>query len=177
MTGEIIYWVDAADVIIAVNEEFSVSRAQHFGNGEDVIGKSLWDFVRGRDTRHLYQLILKKARQTSRALTFAVRCDGPNIRRFTEMTVQQAAAGSVQFSHHTVREESRPLPYTPDEQSSKPGPMVTICSWCLRVELDKKRWAEIEEGAASLGLLNGPPPQFSHAICSDCFAQAEQEIG
>jgi hypothetical protein len=174
------YSIDSSDTIRFINEAWLQFACQNDGahlNRAYVIGKSLWDFIDGKDIRHLYSLILKKVRTTQQAKEFKFRCDSPACRRYFFLTVSPLHGGELMFSTHLIREDPRnPVPIL-DPEVKRGEQFVKICSWCLKAGLPTQEWVELDEAMTRLDLLGGGEvPQLTHGICSECQRSIEDEL-
>lgn len=132
------YRIDRSDVLIDVNGEWT---AFAFENGapeltpEAVLDKPIWDFIRDRETRHLYRLILMEARESLATLRFPFRCDSPGKKRFHEMEITAGTDGSVRFRCRALRIEARESTSLFERGADRSDEYVTVCSWCRRIRM------------------------------------------
>ncbi len=173
-----VHRVDAADRITFVNPRW-ITFAK--SNGADslpdrVFGTSLWTHIRGAETHHLYQVLLRQVRREGRPKHFPFRCDSPQVRRFMHMTIRPADDHQVDFCILPIREEPRERIALLDVQVPRSDNFVIMCGWCQRVKAD--RWVEVEEAIASLNLFDRRiPPQISHGLCGHCKDKIMAEAG
>lgn len=177
-----IYRIDISDNIIHINEDWL---AFAFENGAPaltpgaVLNKPLWDFIAGREARHLYRMLTQRARLTGKEMTFPFRCDSPGCRRFMEMRVSAAinGSGSVDFRCRLLKLELRPYMLLLDPEAPRSPEFLTICSWCKQVRLEGDRWVEVEEAVTRLGLFGRAElPQLTHGMCPGCYALVSGSI-
>ncbi|OGP21927.1 MAG: hypothetical protein A2054_04455 [Deltaproteobacteria bacterium GWA2_55_10] len=165
------YRIDRSDIFIDLNDYWTVFAVENKApelTPDAVLDRPLWDFIKDRETRHLYRLILMEARYSLSTLKFPFRCDSPGLRRFHEMEVTSSADGSVRFRCTTLRTEARSPAMLLDRDADRSGEYVTICSWCRRVRMPEGDWAEIDEAVMMLDLLGSQrPPGITHGICPD----------
>lgn len=174
------YRISSHDTIIEVNEawvDFAVANGVPDLGPAQVLGQPLWHFISGVEVRHLYELLLSRVRHTQETLVLPFRCDAPALRRFMEMTMTALADGTVECVTRLVRTEPRDAVslLTP---GGEPGqPLLTICSWCKRVQLTETAWVEIEEAVVRLGLFHRDTlPQLTHGVCHTCYAAVMLEL-
>lgn len=82
--GDVRYWLDQRDRIVYVNQAWDRFAERNNGGdclGEKVVGRSLWHYISDVATTVLYHQVLDRVRQ-SYEVSFALRCDGPERRRF-----------------------------------------------------------------------------------------------
>lgn len=165
-----IHTIDPGENISGVNDEW-VEFARENGAPElareAVVGRAIWEFVAGRETRHISRLLLYKAR-SGKSVTVPYRCDSPGLRRFMEMEIVPLEGGSVDFRSRVLRVEPRePVPLL-DPESARGDDFLTICSWCRRARV-VSGWVELDEAVKTLQLFSSAPlPQLTHGMCQDC---------
>jgi len=174
-----IYRVDRADTIVSVNGEWSeFARANEAPElaGSAVIGRSLWDYVRGAELRLLHGEILRQAR-AGRALAFPFRCDGPAVRRRMHMRVTLELNGTVVYEAQLDAAEPRAPQPLFDRSAARSGDFVRVCSWCKRVAVGD-RWEEIEIAVSALALFERTPVQpITHGLCGGCAEEVMRDLG
>ena len=81
----IIYSIDKHDVLTNIGDGWSEFASENDGVDvlypDSVIGKSLWDFVKGHSLRQIYQEIVRDVRGNDRSVGFDYRCDSPYLKR------------------------------------------------------------------------------------------------
>jgi hypothetical protein len=168
----ITYSIDQSDVITGVADDW-VSFAQANAAAhliDDVVGRSLWDFVSGVTTRHVYRELLAHIR-AGRTITFGYRCDSPDLRRFMQMTMACGANGVVTFDSVNVRTERRVPPLRTLVSGKATDPGLAMCSWCKRVDVSGA-WEEVEVAIQRLGLFAEiDAPLITHAMCPTCYQE------
>ncbi len=182
------YRIDGQDRFVDVDEDwlhFALENgARHLARREAVLGRPLWDFVTGKETRHLYDLMLSKVRM-GHTLQIPFRCDSPGCRRFMEMRMSPEAQGGVRFTTWIVRLEHRAPVGLLEASEDRSDEFVTICSWCKKVQTAPGVWEEVEEAVRTLDLFASPKlPQLTHGMCPACqafylrqLAELDQQAG
>jgi hypothetical protein len=174
------YSIGSTDTITSVNSAW-LRFAQENGTPEltadFVIGKPLWDFIAGGETRYLYQLVLERVRTNDTPVILPFRCDSPGIRRHMRLVISPLHEGNVQLDAVLVSEERRPSLALLDPQAPRSDQVLTLCSWCKRARVTRSEWVEPEDAIARLDLF-GPPslPQLSHGICDQCVNTVTAEV-
>lgn len=171
---EFVHCVDASDRVIWTNrawcdfaEENQVSRLS-----DAVRGASLWDFIRGRETRYLFQLMMEKVRREKGPLTVPFRCDAPDRRRFMEMTLRSGPDASVVFSSRLVKQEFRESVALLAGDAARSEELLHCCGWCKKFQLPSGQWEEAERAIVELGLFEAVAvPRISHGVCPVCSLQ------
>jgi hypothetical protein len=176
-----IQWLDADDRIMAVNDEWvdfaRENDAPHLDRPA-VLHRSIWEFVTSGEMQAIYELIINRVRTGQATMWVPFRCDAPDQRRFMEMEVAPLSGGQVRMSSRIRHLEPRPA-IGPWHSTRQPGQrIVTVCSWCKRVEVRPKVWAEVEDALALLQPAPGEAaPGLSHGFCEPCAEQWFQKLG
>jgi hypothetical protein len=176
---QFVHRIDATDRLVSVNQPW-LDFARENGwpvAAADVTGSPLSDFIADRETRHIYRLIIQRARSSGRALSFHYRCDSPDFRRHMQMQVHHDAhTGLVEFRNRVLRLESRPRVQLLEagERSGAAG-VLAVCGWCKSAQAGGQ-WVEVEEAVRRLGLFEAQSlPLLSHGICPRCLRALETE--
>ncbi len=167
------YRLDAYDRIRSVSEDWLAfarrNGAAHLD--ESVVGQSIWRFIDGRETRELYRLLFERVRDWGTPVSFPLRCDSPEQRRYLTLTIQPAEQEGLELQTETVREEPRPAVPLFETLLGAEGDQLTVCSWCKRVLVNGEAWVEAEEAIERLDLFgDAPMPNISYGICPACKA-------
>lgn len=174
------YRVDVSDRIVSASDSWDVFAAENKAPGlskEEVLGRTLWDFIEGSETRHIFRLLLSKARACFSVMKVPFRCDSPEMKRFMEMEIRPLPDGSIDFVCTTLRTEARTPVAFIDPDLDRSNEWRTICSWCKRVKMPGGEWAELEDAVRRLDLFGAKnPPQMSHGICPEDQERAIREI-
>jgi PAS fold len=179
-TREFIYRVDAQNRLTDANAawyDFARENGSHALDSESVIGCPLWDFISDQETRHLFQIVLAKVRQTGRPVTLSYRCDAPDLRRFMQLEIRPLAEAGVEFCSRIVRQESRPHVALLDDTAPRTDTFLNMCAWCKKVALPDESWVEVEQAVERLKLFEEPVlPQISHGICPACKSEVDRTL-
>lgn len=177
--GPVVYRIDAGDRLSSVNAEwdrFAVENGAAELRSGRVLARTIWDFIADPTTRHLYETALAQVR-AGREVRFPFRCDGPQIRRFLEMTATAAGEGGVEFRVRTLKTESRAAVRLLDPEVPRAGEPLRMCAWCKRV-VAGGAYLEVEDAIAALGLFDAPVlPPVTHGICPACEARMSEKFG
>ncbi|MFT5129342.1 MAG: hypothetical protein ACI8W8_002964 [Rhodothermales bacterium] len=166
------YRVDEQDRLIQVGEMWGAFARENRAPqlvGADRLRPSLWSFISGQETVHLYRLLLQRVRDEHVSITIPYRCDAPARRRYMTRTFRPDKDGHADFLSQNHRSEDRePLAIL------APGPvhhsdLITMCSFCKRVAYGGG-WGEIEDAIATMRLFERElPPPISHGACPGCY--------
>jgi hypothetical protein len=175
---EFICQVDANDRITFVDASWLAFAAE---NGlpaltaESVKGTLLWDYISEGETREFYQIFMKKVRASGGTIVVPFRCDGPESRRFMEMSMVSLAAGAVEFRSVLKREEARSKVELLDLHCPRTEKWLTMCAWCKKVDVGE--WVEVEEAVRRLGLFDQTRlPRITHGMCLACKQAFETKL-
>lgn len=177
--AQCLYSIDASDVIVRVGGDWldfaGANQAAESCHPDQVLGRPLWNFVTGLETRHLYRLLLDGVRSGREALRIPFRCDAPDRRRFLELIISRQPEGLLQFASVLLRVEPR-LPVSALEPDLPKGEeLLRMCSLCKRVEGAPGSWVEVEMALVALQPFNAEfPPAITHGVCPDCERNARE---
>ena len=141
---------------------------------EAVIGQPVWNFISGEEVRALYRRLFDEVRLTESGRSVSFRCDSPGEIRHMSLSIRPLPCGELAIASSLVERLDR----EPVELLSNEGPrsdaMVSLCSWCKRVECPDGQWLEIEQSPwqGSEGVL----PRVTHGICPDCEGMVATEL-
>lgn len=166
-----IHTIDRNDIIIDLNDtwlRFALENDAPHLTYQAVVGRSLWAFIAGAETHHIYRLLLKQIRQSQQRVVFTHRCDSPTLIRYIQMEIIPAANGIVEFRNQLLLQKQRdPVPLL-DPAVQRTSEMLKMCSWCNRLLCDQM-WLLLEEAINYLGLFGASQlPQITHGICPAC---------
>lgn len=175
------YRIDGDDRVVWVSDAW-ISFAQENGAAESchpdaVLNRSIWDFIDGIETRYLYDILLKKLRQTRSSAWLTFRCDAPDKRRYLALHISAAEKDTVEFESTVIREEVRDSVLLLEPDIPRSEKFIKLCSMCKKVEVANNSWLEIEAAIAILGLFEESAlPKISHGLCQECFASVMAEV-
>lgn len=170
------YAVDRQDVITAVCPlwlAFARENGAPQLSREAVIGRSLWEFIDGTETKQIYQAILQRVRTNIISSVIPFRCDSPTLRRYMRLEMTPEAEGRVQLAGVLERvEPTRPFNLL-ESTFPRSQHLLTQCSYCKRILVETCGWLEIEDAAVRLQLLDKQTvPKLRQSVCPDCLAVA-----
>lgn len=168
------YAIDRRDVITSVCPlwlAFARENGAPQLTSEAVLGRSLWQFIDGAETKEMYQAILQRVRNDNSTAVVPFRCDSPTLRRYMRLELTPAAEGSVKLDGLLERVEQT-IPYNFLEPAfPRSRQLLTLCSCCKRILLESSGWLEIDVVAVRLDLLGKQAaPKLRHTVCPECLA-------
>lgn len=176
----ITYHLDRHDRIVYIGDGWQAFADENKAGEltrERVVGRSMYDFISNKESRHLYELIVQRCREQRLTMNIPFRCDAPDKRRFLNLEISPLADGGLAFVSCIKREEPRSPVALLDREADRSDELIVICSWCKQVRLDENRWVPVEEAVAQLGLFNARLlPRLSHGMCETCHQQQMREL-
>lgn len=142
----------------------------------EVLGRSLWDYIKDETTRRLYQVLLRAVRSKGLSLSFPYRCDSPRMRRYMMMHLTPRADGSVTFVNELVETRARsPEVYFRSVLAPNTQYFV-MCSVCNRVRFyETDNWQEVEEAFTTLAQVDDPL-EVVYEVCESCSGSLRQTL-
>lgn len=165
------YTIDADDVIVEVSSSWQEFAKENYAVGlteREVVGQSLWEFIKDDSTRSLYKVLLRAVRNKGQAISFPFRCDSPRMRRYMVMNVTPHASGQVSFTNELVETRSRNPEIFFQNTLGANKLYYVMCSVCNKVRpYEEDEWLEVEEAFESLAHLDDPV-QVVYEVCETC---------
>lgn len=169
------YRLDAADRVKWVSDgwvDYARANAADSLRTDDVLGRSVWEFIDGAEVTGLYHALFQKVRSTGEAVTLLCHCDSPRVKREMEIRIVPHAEGGIEVVATIVSEQSRPAVPLLDHALPRSDDVLSMCSWCRRVLTHPDRWLPIEHAIEELELFSGRVlPKLSHGACPDCYSR------
>jgi hypothetical protein len=173
------YSIDARDVVRRVNDDWAAFARHNDAPeiAEALPERPLWTFMDNQEVRDLWQLLVGRVRAHRVEARVPLRCDGPDTRRWFEMTITPSPDGVVHFRSVLLFEEPRPAVALLERHAirDEQAPPVPVCSWCSEGH-DGLGWRPIEEVVRSLRLLEAAAPRLVHGVCPSCRDLMAEEL-
>ena len=174
---EFVYHLDADDRLVGVSAEWldfaRENGAEEIGGG--LLGRPLWEFIRGIETQSVYRALFRTVRAQGVARTLPMRCDSPDERRFLQLEVRPLAHGGLELVGRIVRREVRAHQSLLDPIAPRKLPPLELCSFCKRVRLNGVGWVEVDEVDGRISSLDAQP-ELEHGLCDSCAAGCADRI-
>jgi hypothetical protein len=169
-----VYRIDENNNIIYVSDNWSKFAKDNDASDSCippfVFGKSLFDFISDKESRHLYSIIIETVRDKNRSVRIPIRCDSPQLRRFMEITVKALPGNQVEFSSKVIRLEPRDNLRILNETADRSEEIVRICSYCKKIAISDEEWIDAEKAIELLDLFKSVKlPQLTHGVCPVCY--------
>lgn len=159
--------LDASNRIIALSPNWE-DRAQQIAGApvrlQAIVGRSLWDFVSGSETRSYLNALFFWSRQSGRGLALPYRCDAPGLRRDCQMLLAPQGEGGVEVRHELLSETR-----IDGHFQLSPGSAARQCSQCLRWE-SPEGWYDRTLSVPVRDLF------IRYVICPDCRQRATRAL-
>jgi hypothetical protein len=171
------YMIDPEDRITYVSDNWWFF-AEENGAGADcypprLLGLSLWDFIAGAETRHLYDILIAKTRAGKKDIQVPIRCDSPDRRRKIVISLNSVGDGHIEFRCRTIRVDAREPVDLLRSDVARADRLIRICSFCKKVAVTADEWIDTEQAIDRMALFIGNAlPQLSHGVCPACHAAA-----
>jgi hypothetical protein len=139
---------------------------------ESIAGTSIWDFFSGTETRYLYEHLYSAVRTSGKRVELPFRCDGSAIRRYMSLSIALEQDGGLIHTSTLIRTEPRSEIEIFNIDTRNREDLLTMCSWCNRIELDSNSWVDVEVAVEKLDLFHSTHiPGISHGICNECASR------
>jgi hypothetical protein len=164
--------IDASNRIVAMNSawlEFMRTVVPFAVEAEDVIGRSLWDFVSGTQVRQLWQVLFDRVRAIGAPVFVPMRADTANLRRVLDVELHPMPERSIRQVFEIVWTEPRASVALFDHSHPRNDANLVCCAWCNRVQVRLGAWEEIEDAQLTLRIEAAPTlPAITRGVCSGC---------
>ncbi|WP_340270119.1 hypothetical protein [Sulfitobacter pontiacus] len=164
------YVVDSKDRIISVGSEwdaFAIENDAPGATSTNVLGREIWDFVEGANTRTYLFGVFQACRIEQQLFSILYRCDGPDVRRLYRLTIWPSPDDSLTIGSMLVHAITSP-PH-PTVSAFEEYYDTTRCSVCCAFQIGDK-WID----------LRTPPDADnfakSYSICPTCKDAAQVEF-
>ena len=166
------YAIDADDAVVSVGPEWLAFAQENQASSlteASVVGRSLFEFMSGEETKRLYRIVFDRVRSDRQNVLIPFRCDGPKVRRFMELQISPGKLGGIELGGRVVREETRQGVRLFDSSVERSQDSVLVCAWCKHVQVENGQWLEVEAAISALGLFESLPlPGISQGVCEAC---------
>jgi len=171
------YRINADNTIASVSENWHSFAVENGGtescNPGNLIGSPLWDFISGLETKHLYEIILKKARAHKQPVQLKFRCDSPDNCRYLQLSIIPLKDDTVEFQSKIIRSISREPIALLENDRERSDSFVKICSVCKKIAVSDSEWQETDMAINTLQLFDYEQlPELSHGLCQSCYNEA-----
>jgi hypothetical protein len=171
-----LYRLDSADRITFVSPEwlrFAETNDAPELTTDRVVGKPIWQFITGADTRKFYKAIYRNLRFRRAAITIPFRCDSPSAVRQMSMVLRLQDAGVIECDSMLLDAQPRAPITILFRWAVRSDEMIPICSLCRRLSVQGE-WMDIRVAVDRWQHLNSTPvPRLGETVCPVCNCISE----
>jgi hypothetical protein len=165
------YTIDESDLIVSVDDRWTQFAQLNDGTEltrSAVIGRSIWDFIGGSDTRNLYRVVFERVRSENLSIKLPYRCDSPGLLRHMELEICVGRDKDLKLSGRLLRQENRsPSPST-DGSTALPEHNFLMCSLCKRVQ-ESEEWINPEVVISKFNVFEAATEKrIEYSVCETC---------
>lgn len=169
--NRVVYWIDRKNIIQRVNENWDDFALANDGGGvtrDQVVGRSIFDFIVGDNTRMWIETVLEHVRLVRQPLAREYRCDSPSEKRFMMMRLTPVEGDLIRLDHETLRVESMAC-HVPDFVycGRKASRLTVRCSICNKVKAGEQ-WVDPDSPEAKLERSTGASTPVAYSVCESC---------
>ena len=166
------YAIGRDDCVASVSEEWLEFARENRATDltrERVVGRPLWEFIAGPETRLLYEGLFRRVRHDAETIELPFRCDSPDRFRFMQLRLEPGPGNSVECLGVLLREQQRPFYSILDRAFPRSRERLIMCSLCKRIHAFDLRWLELEDAIQQLDLFDSANlPEIDYAVCDRC---------
>jgi len=173
------YHLDRDDRIVHVSAGFAAFATENGGEQllNDIVGRSIWQYVSGVHTRSLYADMFEQVRARGREVSLPFRCDSPAVRRYMTLVISPLDGRGLRIVARLDRMEQREPVRLLDPRVPRSGPAIEGCSLCRRMVVPDAGWVSVEQAVARLRLFDeAQMPPITHGVCPACDAEFNQRL-
>lgn len=167
-----VHTIDACNRIVAVNAawlDFMKTLVSGNLTVDAVIGKSVWDFVRGVQVRQLWEILFERVRAVGAPVFVPMRADTATLRRVMDVELHPLPEGAIRQVFECVWTEGRASVALLDSAHPRNDASLLCCAWCNRIQVRMGAWEEIEDALMTLRIEAAESlPEVRQAVCSGC---------
>ncbi|MCX7770323.1 MAG: hypothetical protein N2202_04480 [Proteobacteria bacterium] len=177
----IIYRINNDDIIYSIEGAWDKFALENDGlpdnKSTNILGNPLWRYIKDFETKHIYKLIIDHVRLLKKEITIPIMCDGPDTKRFLDLTIIPLDNGKIEFQSLIKKEVKRKPVSILKKIVKREGNFLKMCSYCKTIKVDETTWMETAKAVKYLKIFNKPVlPHISHGICPDCYNNIMKEL-
>jgi hypothetical protein len=166
-----VYGIDASDTISFVSPEwlrFAQDNQAPELTEPAVVGKPIWQFITGAETRVLYEDLFRGLRARPSEIIVPFRCDSSTVIRHMSLTLRSRSSGGIECEGRLLQAEVREPIDILSRWVARSDASVPICSLCRRL-LVGEDWTEAGVAIVRARLFcTVPVPRLAETVCPTC---------
>lgn len=136
---------------------------------EEVIGRSLWDFVDGVQVRQLWEILFERVRAVGAPVFVPMRGDIAGVRRVWDVELHPMPENAIRQVFEPVWSEKRPAVALLDPAYPRNTQALPFCAWCNRIQVRIGAWEEVENAQLTLRIEAAETlPRLRKSVCTSC---------
>jgi len=166
------YWLDNQDRIIEVSSTWDVFAKENNGESvfsENIIGKSLKNYIKSDETRMFTELLLNKARLLNITVERQYRCDSPDVKRFMKMLIIPEEYNVLRVNHYVLKIEPHSIKLNFMYANDQKIKFMKRCSICNKVHFENK-WLEGDSNEVSKYIRENNLIHVLYTVCEVCIS-------
>jgi hypothetical protein len=159
------YRLDKNNLIFDVNSSWNKFASENEGQSvfsENVVGRNIFEFIKGDPTRMWYETIITLARMQGNVVERPYRCDSPDLKRFMRMRIIPESDSILRLEHEVIGIEPRGSSVNFEFNRVGRPDYRLRCSICGRIR-DGEEWKEAGHGNEELHIV------VIYGVCDDCL--------
>jgi hypothetical protein len=128
-----VYRIDASDTITFVSPEwlrFAEENEAPELTEAAVIGKTIWRFITGIETRILYEDLFGGLRARRSEIIIPFQCDSPTVIRRMSLTLRSLGTGGIECEGRLLQVKTREPVAILSRWAARSDESIQICSLC-----------------------------------------------
>lgn len=169
--GRYVYRLDAADTIAFVSPEWLRFAAENEApelTEAAVVGRPIWQFITGEETRVLYADLFRDLRRRPAEIVVPFRCDSPALIRHMSLELRSWDGGEIECEGRLLRAERREPVDVLSRWGERSAESLPVCSLCRRL-LVQGEWLDAGAAIVRKRLFSvAPLPCLAETVCPEC---------
>jgi len=170
-TDSCVYRIDAADTITFVGPEwlrFAVENEAPELTEAAVVGRPIWSFITGEETRRLYAELFRDLRVRPTEITIPFRCDSPTVVRHMSLDLRSHGGGELELEGRLLHAATREPVDVLSRRAERSAESLPICSLCRRLFVQGE-WVDAGTAIVRRRLFNAAAvPRLAETVCEAC---------
>ncbi len=165
------YVIDSDDLITYVSQEwlgFAAANDAVELTANYVLGKPIWYFITGAESRAFYQRVFRSLRRRGAEITIPFRCDSPTVVRQMDLNLRLLPGDAIELAGVLLKATPREPITILFRWLERTDHSIPICALCRRLSVEGE-WLELREAVIRRMLINvAPAPRLEETVCPTC---------